>query len=329
MLGDFGMNDIEQLVKIVISLGGRASIEAITHEYCKVYHMVEVPGYKSTVIQTIKNNPGKLVEDSLSHEWIVKVKPQLSHNPNSNELLMGSPEWFFEKRSDNDIEETVKKLVEMRQLFIDEYHPNKLAVMDASVLLDKIFRTDRGMIWKLTMDDKGYRWFGAAGKYAYLWPLRYNSSDNTYVSYIHNKGTDINREDAENRAIEIRNMLIQCCDIIEKNGEFQSIDDYELLDEKASSVEIFRSMWALKYCQMIFPEVFPQMYADQTINRALRILGLKKHSNNRVVNMGELALFTKRCGITGDDFQKIYGKYWGWDGDPGPCEYAKETVSKQ
>ncbi len=319
------MNDIEQLVKIVISLGGKASVEAIIREYCKVYHMVPLPGYRNTVVQTLKSNQGKLVEDSSSHEWVLKTETMPTHYRNGAGLLMGSPEWFLEKQADADIVEVEKKLVEMRRLFIDEYHPEKLKDMDASALLDNVFRIDSGMIWKLTMDDNGYRRFGAAGKYAYLWPLRYNSSNNTYVSYSHNKGTDINRGTAEERAMDVRDMLIQCCDIIGEIGEFQSIGDYERLNKEASSIEIFTSMWNLKYCQMIYPEVFPQMYANNTIDRALKILGLKKH-NNRIVNMGELALYTKKCGVTGDAFQKIYGKYWGWDGDPGPCEYVTSQM---
>ena len=143
--------------------------------------------------------------------------------------------------------------------------------MNENELLNRLFRIDEGMLWELTMDNEVYRHFGAAGKYPYLWPLRYNANNDTYVMYSKNKGTDINRKEAESRAHEIRDEILFLVNIVDTIKTFDSIIDYETLEKRTARVSFAKFAWSLKYLQMIYPEVLPQMYADHTIDRALKI----------------------------------------------------------
>lgn len=246
--------------------------------------------------------------------------------PIEEELLKGSPEWFKVKSNDEDIIVKQGKNDVARENFIERFAPDRLAEMSETELLERLFRSDAGMLWDLTMDDDVYRCFGAAGKYTYLWLLRYDVKLNEYSVFpveAQYKKMVIDENSAKKKAGEIRSGLLTCVAAIDDIGDFSTIHDYEQLDHKMKEVEFSKYGWALKYFQMIYPDVFPQMYADKTLFRALRILGLKRHGTNRILNMGELALFTVKCEIPNDSFEYVYGKYWGWEGDPGPCDYAK------
>lgn len=240
-------------------------------------------------------------------------------------MLVGSPEWFNSKANTRAKEEFRFEIEKNRKLFIDEFAPSKLKVMSGEELLDKVFGNGKSML-SLLMYDSDYGKFGSIGKYKYLWYLyetdgewKYNEKNNAVV---------ISYYEAKKKAEELRNLLMDCISCIEKHIPLNSIADYEALDKEISINHIYKRMWVLKYYQMLYPQFFPCMYEKNTLERALNILGLPSHSDEkRILNLGEISLFTRKCDINNIVFGSIYGDEWGWESKKEPCKSAKDNYA--
>ena len=123
--------------------------------------------------------------------------------------------------------------------------------------------------------------------------------------------------------------MIYCIDTISK-ATLKSISDYEALENRLGKVFFYDYVWVLKYFQMVFPQYFPGMYGDNTLLRALGILGLPSHGKKkRILNAGEISLFIRRCGISNITFNRIYTEQWGWEKNCPPCEAAKNNLEER
>ncbi len=63
------MNDINELMKIIASLGGSATSDAIVKEYCKLHRMIVQPQYKSIVEKTLAGNKALVRRNSAGGRW--------------------------------------------------------------------------------------------------------------------------------------------------------------------------------------------------------------------------------------------------------------------
>ena len=140
----------------------------------------------------------------------------------------------------------------------------------------------------------------------------------------------MSREEAANRAIIVRDKLMECVEIIKSTGKYLTIMDYEKLEKRLSKVFFAKFAWAMKYFQMIFPQYFPCMYADDTLGRAVGILGLPNHGkSHRFMNAGEVSLFIRRCDVSNLAFNDVYAAKWGWDRECPPCENAEQNFDQR
>ena len=160
--------------------------------------------------------------------------------------------------------------------------------------------------------------FGAAAHYKYLW-IVYCTQKDQWNYYRGGRKKIITRQEAVQRAKEIRDLIVRGATIIEKHKSPNSLADYRFLEQDLSSIFIYSYTWALKYFQMLYPEWFPCMYGDHTLVRAIGIIGLPEHGD-RYLNLGEIALFTKKCRIPNVLLSHIYGVKWGWTETLKPCE---------
>ncbi|MBQ3968847.1 MAG: hypothetical protein II685_00005 [Clostridia bacterium] len=237
---------------------------------------------------------------------------------------IGSPEWFNEKGRSMTRNRMPIDIERMRASFCERFSPDALSKIDGNHLLRNVFGNSDSCMIRLLMFDDSYRWFGAAGKYVYLGVL-YNKKETGAWTYKEgSRAVDISYSDAEEKAEYIRDKLLECINCIVRIGCFTTIYDYEKLDKALSKVFFSKYTWTLKYYQMLFPHIFPGMYADDTINRALSILGLPDHGN-RILNMGEIALFIRRCDMNNIVFNTAYDDQWTWRGSPPPCESASDN----
>ncbi len=233
----------------------------------------------------------------------------------------GSPEWFYEKSQTPEMNKLNETIENRRQAFINQFSPEQLLQMDGKELLLNVFGDDSFSMMQLLMFDNNYRWFGAAGKYKYLGVL-YRAGG----SWKYKEGTNaesLSVDKAIEQAEKVRDQLIVCIDEIENIGIMESIHDYQVLQNKLEKVFFYKYPWAIKYYQMLYPQFFPGMYADKTLERALNILGLPYHGKaNRILNAGEISLFIRKCDVNNIVFNSVYADEWGWDKECSPCQYA-------
>jgi len=240
-------------------------------------------------------------------------------------MKIGSQEWFYEKSNSENSKQHQEMMESRRTQFLDKFAPERLSEMDGDTLLVKVFGPSNSSMMYLLMFDEYYRWFGAAGKYVYTAGLYYDQSKRTWKYKQGQEAIAISPKEAKDKALYMRDKLIFCVRSIQDAGVFKSINDYKRLNQRLSSVFFSQYSWALKYYQMIFPQYFPGMYADHTLNRALQILGLRNHGD-KLLNAGEISLFIRHCKINCMVFGNIYGTQWGWEKDYPPCEAASENL---
>ena len=240
-------------------------------------------------------------------------------------MLVGSPEWFYKEAQIKERVYYQNKIELLRQEFVDRFSPKKLRSMSGRELLSYVFgKSSDSMLSLLMHEESDYYLFGSAGHYIYLGILY--KKDGVWKYYDGHKSVSLSVSDAEIKACQIRDMLLECVNIIVDMGVFESINDYKFLNERIGEVFFSTYPWALKYYQMLFPQYFSGMYADDTLIRALRILGLPIHGKKaRIENIGEISLFTRRCDVNNIVFIKIYGDVWGWSDEKSPCQSADEN----
>ena len=234
---------------------------------------------------------------------------------------VGSPEWFNERSHTKEMDELNTFIENRREMFIDRFSPEKLSEMNGQELLKSVFSDDPNSMMRWLMFDKDCRWFGAAGKYKYLgiiyqdgngWKYKEGASSELLSLY-----------EAVKRAETVRDQLVSCINEIENAGLISTVLDYQVLQSRIEKVFFYKFPWALKYYQMFYPQYFPGMYADKTIERCLHILGLPNHGKtSRLINAGEISLFIRKCDVNNIVFNRIYSNMWGWEKDYPPCPNA-------
>ncbi len=95
-------------------------------------------------------------------------------------MMIGSPEWFYEKSTSREEIEWKNAIEESRLKFLQRFSPELLVKMDGSTLLQNVFGRDDSSMIRLLMFDDEYRWFGATGKYSYLGIIYYDQSKETW-----------------------------------------------------------------------------------------------------------------------------------------------------
>lgn len=237
---------------------------------------------------------------------------------------IGSPTWFRTMSALSKHQDHFIYTENLRKRFLEKYAPEKIANMDGKELLRDVFGSRNSMLFALTGKDSEYGHLGSCGAYKYLW-IVYCTEDGLWTYKSGARKRQISVDEAMVRASEVRDSIVRAANIISKKQLPDRLSDYRLLEEQLSGIFFYTYGWFLKYLQMVFPEWFPCMYADNTLHRALEILGLPDHGNERYLNLGEIALFTRKCGIKNINLTDVYGTMWGWDDTCSPCAYAKNN----
>ena len=240
---------------------------------------------------------------------------------------IGSPTWFRTMSSLSIHQDHFIYTENLRKRFLEKYSPEKLANMSGKGLLRDVFGSRNSMLFALTGKDSEYGHLGSCGAYKYLW-IVYCTEDGLWTYKSGARKRQISVDEAMVRASEVRDSIVRAANIISKKQLPDRLSDYRLLEEQLSGIFFYTYGWFLKYLQMVFPEWFPCMYADNTLHRALDILGLPDHGNERYLNLGEIALFTRKCGIKNINLTDVYGTMWGWDDTCSPCTYAKNNLAE-
>ncbi len=252
-------------------------------------------------------------------------------------LSIGSPEWFYEQSRTSEMIAFNDMIEKLREKFLDRFSADSMLRMNGNELLDNVFSNNPDSMMQLLMFDKNdsdlsdsdlsYRKFGAPGKQKNHC-IVYQDKSNTWFTWTNKEvAKRVDQYAAEKKAEYVRDNLMSCIHEIERANVFKTIEDYEKLQDRIKTVFFYKYPWTLKYYQMLFPQYFPGMYAKHTLERALKVLGLKNHGDiNRLMNAGQISLFIRRCNINNIVFNEIYAKEWGWEGNVSPCENACENL---
>lgn len=238
--------------------------------------------------------------------------------------IIGSPEWFNDQSKKQVYIEIQERIEKCRYSFLERFGPEKLSQMSGDELLKSVFGCSPDSMTQLLMFDDDYRWFGAPGKYIYT-GIVYQTKENQWKYKVGPNSIILSKAEAEEKAVYIRDKLLECITEIE-NSNFDTINGYKDLVQRVKHVFFYKYTWIIKYYQMIFPYYFAAMYADTTIDRALKILGLTYFGDtNRLIRCGLISLFVRKCDVNNIVFNDIYGTQWGWGKNAVPCPYAEEN----
>ncbi len=235
-------------------------------------------------------------------------------------FVIGSPEWFnMEAKKRIDFQ---NKIELYRKEFLDEFSPIKLKSMSAEDLLEKVFGDSCFSMTRILMLSKKYFNFGSCDKYIYHSVLYITNGQWKYKNG--KNAINISEVEAKRIACYLRDNIVECLSVIESLIPLNSVSDYIELSGKLSKIFLSNYAWVFKYYQMVYPQYFPGMYADNTVNRAMNILGLPNQSD-KLVNMGVISLFIRKCDVNNIIFNDIFGKTWSWDKAVLPCQNAQEN----
>lgn len=281
-----------------------------------------ISGSHKTVSQSSKKNifdNHKSINNNIS-----KVDSYLGSDIEDTASLIGSPAWFRTISTLSKYQDHFIYTENLRERFLEKFAPEIIANMNGKELLRDVFGSRNSMLFVLTGKDSEYGHLGSCGAYKYLW-IVYCTEDGLWTYKCGARKRQISVDEAMVRASEVRDSIVRATNIISKKQLPDRLSDYRLLEEQLSGIFFYTYGWFLKYLQMVFPEWFPCMYADNTLHRALEILGLPDHGTERYLNLGEIALFTRKCGIKNINLTDVYGTMWGWDDTCSPCAYAKNN----
>ena len=104
------MNDINELVDILCSLGGKASTTDICKEYGKKHKMLIVPQHKTIIESTLKNSPNLVYYVESLQMWSLKEEKHKSSIMQDRETKPKKPSdvYFFRDTVYNWITEKIK-----------------------------------------------------------------------------------------------------------------------------------------------------------------------------------------------------------------------------
>ena len=253
---------------------------------------------------------------------------------NSDNLLLqevtavqGSPEWFYAKAQTKEMLTDQINVEKIREDFVAKFSPEKLSTMDENELLKNVFGLDSSsMMSFLSYANNTNQCFGIA-------MLRKNLSV-VYQSFgvkgwYYWNGTNskiISEQEAKVKAVYVRDALLRCVNEIKRIGDFQTVYDYIALQKTVDKEFFLKYAPFLSYFQMVYPQFFPCICSENRITRVLRVLGIPSHAK-KIVKIGEISLFIRRCGVNSVIFYRIFEDEWGWESSIKKCQNAEDNAS--
>lgn len=228
-------------------------------------------------------------------------------------LPMHSPEWFAAMAEHLELAKQREWDRELRHTFESEFGPEALLQLSGRELLTRLFYSNeenKSNLCYILERQRGIRelYGSIAGGSAYKFGLFYHKKAQQWMTGSPSKPQVLTESEAIDVAASIRDKLVEGEKIIREHGHFDSIEDYEYLYHKLKHLSFIDNVWVLKYYQMLFPKVLSVFYARNFQVDVLRFLG-ETPSDAPLVRMGQISLFTRKCGITSVEFAQIYYQF--------------------
>lgn len=223
-----------------------------------------------------------------------------------------SPEWFEAKASefptlDQEAQDYLKR-------FFDRFSIDRLAALSGKDILNEIFLNNNNksnLCCVLEFDSECRRIFGGIKSgTAYKYGLHYSKKNGSWATGSGKKPVFISEDEAIDLGTQIRDALVAGAELIAKNQELETEDDYlklykDLVDATDGYVN---RVWFQKYYAMMFPKLFPTFYSPNAQMNVINKLNLVER-DNPISRLGEIAGFVKKCNISNVMFGRIFGTY--------------------
>ena len=235
---------------------------------------------------------------------------------NEKAIACLSAEWFRQKAQEPEYAAFDVQIRAQLAWFEREYGIETLKALSGKNLLNKMFYNDtaekENLCYTLEMNPDIRANFGSiSGGSAFKFALFFHSQKQKWVTGSSTKPIELSEEEAIRRGTEIRDNLIAGAEEIAAFHELRSEADYDELKKRIEKHIRIDSLWILKYYEMIYPTYFATAYNENHQRHMLYALQIQP-ADNQLVRMGQLALFSKKCGIWPAIMGRIFSDRVGW-----------------
>lgn len=219
-----------------------------------------------------------------------------------------SPEWFAQKAE--GLEELRYYDQQLRSTFVSQFGPSVIQNLSGKELLVRLFYSDvenkDNLCYVLEFHPQMREIYGSiAGGSAFKFGLFYHKKNRCWTTGSPSRPIRLTEEEAIRVAEEIRDRLVGGAEILDAHTFVSTAMDYEALYGELEHISIIDKVWALKYYQMLYPEILPVFYGKNFQFDVLRFLH-QEPSSIPFVRMGQIMEFIKKCGISSVEFAQIY-----------------------
>ena len=274
-------------------------------EFCPIYTAItEFPGYTDKNRNYSHGTIGGALRAYKRYMLFLEKMESLA----STETIF-STKWFYDVAQHNEFVQFEANAQKLRHDFLSKFGIDKIAALSGKDLLTKLFYSNvenkDNLCYTLEFHPDMRETFGSiAGGSAFKFGLFYHKKNRCWTAGSPSKYQTLTEEEAIKVAASIRDALVQGAHLIEAHQDVDTIEGYEQLYSKLQAIPGIDNVWMLKYYQMIFPEKLPVFYGKDIQIEVLRFLK-EKPSTIPVVRMGQISIFTRKCGISGPVFGKI------------------------
>ena len=233
----------------------------------------------------------------------------------STETFLSS-EWFAQKAQESAYIAFGNTVQEQLSWFVSIYGLDQLKALSGKKLLDTMFYNDtdnkENLCYTLEMNPSIKENFGSiAGGSSFKFGLFFHRQKKTWMAGSPQKPKELTQDAAIQLGTEIRDNLVAGAEEISRFPEPQTKAEYEEIKKQVEKHIRLDSIWILKYYKMIFPSYFQSVYSEEQQLHMLYALQIQP-GDSQFVRMGQLALFSKSCGISPETVSRIFADHVGW-----------------
>lgn len=222
------------------------------------------------------------------------------------------------KYNEMDLAEMESEIDSLYIEFQDKFAPVVLNSIPEKDLPKYMFYSEKynrdNMCWNLEFHPKIKGYFGACGGgTAYLYGLHFSQKHKKWMTGTSMKQIPLDEQGAIERAVEIRKILTDAVEVVEKYKNIESIDDYQTMHNELLEIcgDLSDKLWFRKYLHMMYPSVLSTYYNWEWLTYLNRKCGFEQHADILELS-GELSLLSKRVNLPNAVLSKVLFELFGY-----------------
>lgn len=182
--------------------------------------------------------------------------------------------------------------------FKSKYSPEVLQSLGGEQLLDRLFLgkgNNENLCYYLEKDKRCKVYGGIGGRNSAKFGLYYSKDRNSWVKGKGKSIQELSIDEAIKEGSDTRDIILKTCEYI-SGMNFQTLENYEKLEEFKNENPLIKNAWIRKYLHMLFPDYFPAWYSEQMLEAIIRYYG-EEPREGLFVKAGQVALIARKCNI--------------------------------